>query len=241
MATHFARWTINSTHAFSTRLSEECLSHAEQLPERRRLRFLASRSLLAELLFMLYGTKLLPKIITTVSGRPHFADRTLVDFSIAYAGNSVGVLVATEGRCGLDMELTRAYGTTGSSQVPAFSNNESIWIDNQKDPSEARAQLRTLRQSAFKLTGSSNTLQLLPGAGRIRVANQTDVEAISDVEDVLVWACTVSPAIEKLTLWDFESPDGWHSLQDVQARRRAPDGRIIRFTSQPSEKMLYSN
>lgn len=241
MATHFARWTMNPKYAFSTRLSEECVTCAEQLPERRRLRFLASRSVLAELLFMLYGIKQLPKIITTVAGRPHFADRTLVDFSVAYAGNSVGVLVATEGRCGLDMELTRAYGTTSSSHAQAFSSNESIWINNQNDPSEARAQLRTLRQSAFKLTGNNDALQLLPGAGRIRVANQTDVEAISDVEDVLVWACTVSPGVGKLNLWDFESPESWHSLKDVNARRRDPDGRIIRFTSQPSEKALYSS
>ena len=238
MATHFARWTINSANPPSSRLDDEYLSHAQSLSERRRVRFLASRTLLAELLFMLYGIQQLPKIITTVAGRPYFADRTLQDFSIACAGNSAGVLLTTEGRCGLDIELPRSYGSL-PTQFPAsdFSNNESAWITNQSDPNEARAQLRALRQSVFKLTGSDEALQLIPGAGRMRVANQTQIEAISDVEDILVWACTVSPAIEKLSLWEFDARSGWHSLKDVQARRSDPDGRIIRFTSQPYEKI----
>ncbi|MCT4713987.1 hypothetical protein MUA01_03135 [Enterobacteriaceae bacterium H18W14] len=241
MATHFARWTINSSYPSSSRLDPECFSYAQTLPERRRARFLASRTLLAELLFMLYGIKKLPKIITTVAGRPHFADRTFTDFSIAYAGNSVGVLVTTEGRCGLDMELPRSFGAIPSSlPTPAFSSNESTWINNQNDPTEARSQLRTLRQSVFKVTGSDEALQLIPGAGRLRVMNQSHIEAISDVEDILVWSCTVSPAIEKLSLWEFDG-QGWMSLKDVPSRRSDPDGRIIRFTSQPYEKALFPN
>lgn len=239
MATHFARWTINSTYPFSSRLDQECFNHAQNLPERRRARFLASRTLLAELLFMLYGIKTLPEIITTEAGRPHFADRTLSDFSIAYAGNSVGVMVTTEGQCGLDMELPRSFGTIFPA-LPAFSSNESTWINNQNDPNEARCQLRTLRQSVFKVTGSDEALQLIPGAGRLRVMNQSHIEAISDVEDILAWSCTVSPAIEKLSLWEFDEK-GWKSLKDVPSRRSDPDGRIIRFISQPFEKALFSN
>lgn len=232
MATHFARWTINSTHPSLSRLDDDCLSYAQSLPERRRARFIASRTLLAELLFMLYGIKQLPQIITTVAGRPHFTDRTLPDFSIAYAGNSVGVVLATEGLCGLDIELPRSSGLLPSIfSAPQFSSNESTWINNQSDPGESRTQLRTLRQSVFKLTGSDEALQLIPGAGRMRVMNQTHVEALSDVEDILVWACAVSPAIEKLSLWEFDAQHSWRSLKDVPARRSDPDGRIIRFTS----------
>lgn len=242
MATHFARWTINPACPFSSRLDEESLSYALSLPERRRARFLASRTLLAELLFMLYGIKQLPKITTTAAGRPYFIDRTLSDFSIAYAGNSVGVLLTTEGRCGLAMELPHSFGALPSSlPAPAFSSNESTWINNQNDPAEARAQLRTLRQSVFKVTGSDEALQLIPGAGRLRVMNQTHIEALSDVEDILVWACTVSPEIEKLSLWEFIDPQEWRRLKDVPPRRSDPDGRIIRFTSQPYEKALFHN
>jgi len=242
MATHFARWTINPKFPFSSRLNEECLAFAQQMPEHRRSRFLASRSLLAELLHMLYGIQQLPKIVTTAAGRPHFADTSLMDFSIAYAGNKVGVLVTTEGRCGLDFEINQSFGNLPSvASASIFRSNESIWINTQKNPGEARAQLRTLHQSAFKLTGREESWQLLPGAGRIRTNEQSEIEAISDVEGLLIWGCVVSPAIEKLSLWEFESPQSWHSLWDVKSRYRDPNGSIIRLTSMSSEKALYQN
>jgi outer membrane protein N len=56
MATHFARGILTQGHLASTRLSSACHNDARKLPEHRRSRFLASRALLAELLFMLYGT-----------------------------------------------------------------------------------------------------------------------------------------------------------------------------------------
>lgn len=239
MATHFARWTITPKYPFSSRLNDECHAHARQMPEHRRLRFLASRSLLAELLHMLYGIQQLPAIITTAAGRPHFADPSLMDFSIAYAGNKVGVLVTTEGRCGLDIEINQSFGNLPSvASGSAFRSNESIWINNQKNPGESKAQLRTLHQSAFKLTGCEESLQLLPGAGRIRVSDQSEIEAISDVEGLLIWGCVVSPGIEKLNLWEFESPQNWHSLWDVKSRYRDPNSSIIRLTSMSSEKAL---
>ncbi|TNV21148.1 hypothetical protein FH968_06820 [Buttiauxella sp. B2] len=242
MATHFARWTINPKSPFSSRLNEECHAQARQMPEHRRSRFLASRSLLAELLHRLYGIQQLPKITTTVAGRPYFADSSLMDFSISYAGNKVGVLVTTEGRCGLDIEINQSFGYLPSvASGSTFRSNESIWISNQKNPDEAKAQLRTLHQSAFKLTGREENLQLLPEAGRIRVSDQSEIEAISDVEGLLVWGCVVSPAIEKLSLWEFESPQNWHSLWDVKARYRDPNGSIIRLTSMSSEKAVHQS
>lgn len=103
MATHFARGTLTEGHLVSARLSSACHSEALKLPEHRRTRFLASRALLAELLFMLYGTSELPDILTQPEGRPVFADPALPHFSIAYTGNIVGVALTTEGDCGLDM------------------------------------------------------------------------------------------------------------------------------------------
>ncbi|TDX16001.1 phosphopantetheinyl transferase [Buttiauxella sp. BIGb0552] len=242
MATHFARWTINPKYPFSSRLNDECHAHARQMPEHRRSRFLASRSLLAELLHMLYGIQQLPRIVATAAGRPHFADPSLMDFSIAYAGNNVAVLITTEGRCGLDIEINQSFGHLPSvASGSTLRSNESIWINNQKNPDEARAQLRTLHQSTFKLTGREESLQLLPGAGRIRASDQSEIEAISDVEGLLIWGCVVSPAIEKLSLWEFEAPQNWHSLGDVKSRYRDPNGSIIRLTSMSSEKVLYQN
>ena len=64
MATHFARGILTEGRLVSARISSACHSEALKLPEHRRTRFLASRALLAELMFMLYGTSELPEIIT---------------------------------------------------------------------------------------------------------------------------------------------------------------------------------
>lgn len=107
MATHFARGILTDGHLTSTRLPSACHHAARQLPEHQRHRFLASRALLAELMFMLYGISELPDIVIQPNGRPVFFDVQLPHFSLAYAGNMVGVAITTEGICGLDMELQR--------------------------------------------------------------------------------------------------------------------------------------
>ncbi|CZW30847.1 protein YieE [Enterobacter hormaechei] len=125
MATHFARGTLTEGHLVSARLSSACHSEALKLPEHRRTRFLASRALLAELLFMLYGTSELPDILTQPEGRPVFADPALPHFSIAYTGNIVGVALTTEGDCGLDMELqrvTRSFHGAKNTRSPAMKS-----------------------------------------------------------------------------------------------------------------------
>ena len=156
MATHFARGILTEGRLVSARISSACHREALTLPEHRRSRFLASRALLAELMFMLYGTSELPDIITQPEGRPVFADPELPRFSIAYTGNIIGVALTTEGDCGLDMELQRAtrsfHGGNAHEDYP-LSSNEKLWVRNQNDPVEARAQLITLRQSIRKLCG----------------------------------------------------------------------------------------
>jgi phosphopantetheinyl transferase len=97
MATHFARGILSTGEPLSTRLSAACHQSARRLPEYRQARFRASRSLLAELLFMLYGISELPEIINEANGRPVFSDRHLPRFSISYTGNIVGVALTTEG------------------------------------------------------------------------------------------------------------------------------------------------
>lgn len=246
MATHFARGTFNADNVISPRLNDECHNEARELPEHRRYRYLASRSLLAELMFMLYGFKELPSLSRNPQGRPHFSDATLADFSLSYAGNMVGVALATDGRCGLGMELRRAArnltNPLASRSEPGLTSNETIWIANQNDPAEAKSQLMTLRRSVLKLTGHpEQELQLLPGAGRLRVADTPDVEAVSDAEDVLVWAIAVSPTTDKLKLWEFDSQQGWRGLPDTQKRTQGPDARLMRFTSLPAEKALILN
>ncbi|MGU3525226.1 4'-phosphopantetheinyl transferase family protein [Enterobacteriaceae bacterium C23F] len=249
MATHFARGILNDGHLHSVRLSSSCHNEARQLPQHRRARFLASRSLLAELLFMLYGISELPEMILRPDGKPVFRDSSHPRFSIAYAGNIVGVALTTEGECGLDMELQRATRSFHHPHAPetySFSSNETLWIKNQSDPNEARAQLQALRQSVLKLTGetqndSPQQLQLLPGSGRLRAARVLQIEAICDAEDVLVWSVAATPAIERLKAWEFDSKTGWRSLPDMQIRASEPAARLMRFTSLPAEKALILN
>jgi len=245
MATHFARGTLTEGRLVSNRLPSSCYNEAWKHPEHRRARFLASRALLAELLFMLYGTSELPEEITESEGRPAFADPELPRFSIAYAGNIVGLALTTEGDCGLDMELQRAPRSPDGSHAHdtyPLSSNENLWVRNQNDPQEARAQLITLRQSIRKLSGDASDcasqLQLLPGSGRLRAARAAQVEALSDAEDVLIWSIAVTPAIERLKIWEFDSRLGWHSLPDVPARANEPDARLMRLTSLPAEKAI---
>lgn len=247
MATHFARGIISEGHLVSTRLPLACHDTARQLPEHRRTRYLASRALLAEMMFMLYGISELPEIVIESSGRPTFSDISLPHFSLAYAGNMVGVAITTEGECGLDMELQRATRNFISphAQKHPFSNNEQLWIKNQNDPNEAQTQLVTLRQSVMKLIhqmqDDHGLLQLLPGSGRLRVARLGHVEVLCDAEDILIWSVAVSPAIESLKIWEFDSQKGWRYLADVQTRANDPASRLMRFTSLPTEKALILN
>ncbi|WP_253380769.1 4'-phosphopantetheinyl transferase family protein [unidentified bacterial endosymbiont] len=243
MATHFARGILTEGRLVSAKVSSASHTEALKLPEHRRTRFLASRGLLAELLFMLYGTRELPEIIIQPEGRPVFADPELPRFSIAYTGNIIGVALTTEGDCGLDMELQRATrGFNGVNPHNAYplSSNEKLWVRNQNDPLEARAQLITLRQSIRKLCGCASDdaalLQLLPGSGRLRASKATLVEALSDAEDVLIWSVAVTPAIERLKIWEFDSKRGWHSLPDVPERANESAARLMRLTSLPVEK-----
>lgn len=68
MATHFARGILTEGHLISVRLPSQCHQEARNIPPHRQSRFLASRGLLAELMFMLYGIGELPEIVTLPKG-----------------------------------------------------------------------------------------------------------------------------------------------------------------------------
>ena len=241
MATHFARGILTDGQLVSARLPSSCHDRARALPEHHRNRYLASRALLAELVFMLYGISELPEIIIQPNGRPVFADRSLPHFSLAYAGNMVGVAIATSGLCGLDMELqraTRSFHTPHAPERHDFTSTERLWINNQSDPNEAQAQIVTLRQSVLKMASqpqdTSGFLQLLPGSGKLRAAQSEPIEALCDAEDVLIWSVAVSPAIESLKIWEFDTKRGWRCLTDIQTRANNPATRLMRFTILPA-------
>lgn len=240
---HFARGAITSPSLISLRLHEKTYHQANQLPSHRRTRFLASRTLLAELLFMLYGITPLPDIALSPSGRPYFSDTTLPDFSISYAGNMVGVLLVAEGRCGLDMRLQGNFAPFSlEATPPAYSSNERVWVNNQLDPNEALSQLSALRQSILKLTERPGiSLQLLPISGRLKIDNVPHIEAVSDVEDILVWGCATTLGIEDLQVWAFDHHHSWQRLTDMHTRSQRPGSQTIRLTRMGSETSISSH
>ncbi|WP_268648135.1 4'-phosphopantetheinyl transferase family protein, partial [Escherichia coli] len=107
----------------------------------------------------------------------------LPDFSLAYASNTVGVLLSDEGKVGLDIEVMRARGSRQSAlqnahQTPA----ESAWIGAQDDRLEAETQLWSIRQSVLKISGLGNsgqsTLRLHPFSGHLRSSATPDVQVM---------------------------------------------------------------
>lgn len=235
MASHFARWIQTDACIPLHRLSPRITEAARNLPERRRMRFLAARMLLAEMLLRLYGIPQLPDITQSPNGRPCFIDPRLPDFSIAYAGNMVGVLLAGEdGLVGLDMEIVRAHSRQTLEHFSReISPAEKAWVQAQADPDEAATQLWTLRQSVLKLTDNQkkDSLQLHPASGRMRSLLLPQAEAVSDVEPLIIWSCALSPGCERLSLWEVNN-SGWKSLQDIPARAQQLGPRAMRLSSQ---------
>ncbi|QHM73147.1 4'-phosphopantetheinyl transferase family protein [Mixta intestinalis] len=244
MASHFVRWTLAQYRADVQRIPADIVESARFLGEKRRSRYLAARMLLAELMLRVYGMSQLPALTTTNSGRPCFIDPDLPDFSIAYAGNVIGVLLAEENsRAGLDMEMVRAHSRqTVEHHMQHLSSGERAWINAQQDPLEAITQIWTLRQSVLKLTGEnsdcSTSLRLHPASGRLRSQVLADVQAVCDVEPLLIWSCALSPATSRLRLWEIDNYHNWTALRDIEMNKANMGPHTLRLTSMPPERQL---
>ncbi|NIF24469.1 4'-phosphopantetheinyl transferase family protein [Candidatus Pantoea multigeneris] len=242
MAGHFVRWMgSNDLPGEALNVPQTVIDSANRLPDKRRSRFLAARMLLAQLMLRIYGIDQLPPLIVTHCGKPAFADTMLPDFSIAYAGNVVGVLLADEGgKAGLDMEIVRAHSRQSQAQLmQSLTSGEIAWINAQQDFMEAVTQIWTLRQSILKIGGDQqnamNLLRLHPAAGRLRSTLNPDIQAICDAEPMLVWSCALSPATQWLHLWEWSQERGWQDLRDVEMTRPNIGPRALRLTSLPQE------
>jgi len=231
--------------ADAMRMPQDVIDQARQLPDKHRGRFLIARLMLAQLMMRVYGITTLPTLVTQSNGRPAFADRDLPDFSIAYAGNMVGVLLAEEGgRAGLDMEIVRAHSRQTQEQLmQSLTSGERTWINAQQDFMEAVTQIWTLRQSILKLTGEGSdnmaSLRLQPAAGRLRSTIYPDIQAVCDAEPTLVWSCALSPATQRLHLWEIDASQQWHALRDVEMSKPNIGPRTLRLTSSPLERSAH--
>ena len=86
------KWRLTFPRDFNGRTSDFCSSplrchqEARNIPLHRQSRFLASRGLLAELMFMLYGIGELPEIVTLPKGKPGFQRiKICLRFAVSYA------------------------------------------------------------------------------------------------------------------------------------------------------------
>lgn len=237
MGSHFARRILVHRSPSVQRLPQHMIDFASTLTQKRRVRYLAARSLLAELMLHVYGITQLPALTQDVCGRPRFVDRYLPDFSIAYAGNIVGVLLAEEGsRAGLGLEIFRAHCRQTREQfLRDLSSGEKAWINTQNDPSEATLQLWSMRKSLLKLTGTLDSLRLHPASGRLRSLHFPDIQAISDVDPLIIWSCALSPGSEWLHLWEYDEEKHWTKLQEIQVNRPEMGQRILRLTNLSQE------
>lgn len=242
MASHFARWTLVHSNPQLNRLPDSLIASALSMNDRRRTRYLAARTLLAEMMMRIYGIQQLPALKTSNAGRPSFEDGELPDFSIAYAGNVIGVLIAEEGgRAGLDLEILRVHSRQAQEQhAQHISSAEKAWIHAQSDPEEAATQLWAIRQSVLKLTSEGDSqndaLRLHPASGRLRSLTVPDVQALSDVEALMIWSCALSPESQRLHLWEYDGEDSWQLLKKINQNKQDIGPRALRLTSLPPEK-----
>ena len=238
MACHYAKWTLSDTQPDLRRLNPELATAAAAFSVKRRQRYLHGRGLLAEMMAYFYGIPLLPKIITPPSGRPCFADTNLPDFSLAYAGNTLGVMLSSEGKVGLDMEVIRARSSRILQLHNAhLSSAEQAWVAEQNEPMEASTQLWCIRQSVLKLSGLGNsglnTVRLHPASARLRSSVLPDVQVASDSDSLFAWACAQSPTLGRMVQWRYHPDTGFSQIQESLTAQQALSSHFMKMLSLP--------
>ncbi len=240
MACHFVRWNVTEAELDTHRLSKDLILSANSIAPKLRKTLLSSQVLLAELMFYLYGIPTLPEIITLPNGRSSFASADLPSFIFASAGNTVGVMLSSEGYVGLELEILHAHRAQADSQQPPLSAVEQMWISMQNDPLESTSQLFCIRQSALKLLGqnesSANTLTLHPASGRLRSSILPDVQVMSDIDGALTWACAHSPAFSTLLCWQYMPSQGFVRTQILSPQQQNDSPHFMKLTSLPPAK-----
>ena len=240
MACHFARWAITENEPDIHRLPTDVLTFANTLSPKPARRFIHGRVLLAELIFYLYGIARLPQIIILPSGRPSFAASGLPDFSLAYAGNTLGVMLSSEGKAGLDLDVLHARSASHQPRPSALSGAEKNWVALQSDPDESASQLECIRQSVHKLSGqsdiTSDTLSLHPSSGRLRSSVTSDVQVMSDIDGPIVWSCAHSPAIQRLICWCYDPDEGFIRIATFSPQQQVDSLHFMKLTSLPPAK-----
>lgn len=240
MSCHFVRWTSTEAPPNLQRLPHELVLSANGFATKRRERYLKSRALLAEMMFYFFGHQQLPKLLVSSDGRSYFADPSLPNFSVGYAGNTIAILLSEEGCVGVDIEIIHMRST---NQTPAAMQTqtpaEKAWIEAQRDPLEAATQLCTIRHSLMKIPRPNScraeNLKLHPASGRLSSTALPAVEVMSDIDDYLAWACAHVPTLNRLDIWTYSSDMGMKKTGEIVQQQRQ-SLRHMKLTSHPAEK-----
>lgn len=142
---------INQATINFSLLSPQIIAEADKLTCQRKTQFLVCRSILAHLLKQHYQIAKLPAIVIGQNSRPIFADKELPDFNISHSRHCVAVAIASEGKVGVDIELTRERTNYLAIAQTFFSDIENLWLNKQTNKLDSFWQLWTLKESALKL------------------------------------------------------------------------------------------
>ncbi len=237
MESHLAWSNIIAPQANRDRLPDDLRSAALNHPLPRRRRYLQSRLLLAEMMYQLYGCERLPPIAIASNGRPCFADPALPDFNVSYAGNVVAIMLSHTGRVGVDIEFVRVNQNSKYAQLQLqfLTAAEHLWLRGQYDPSEAIAQLWTIRESVLKISGLGkngfHTLQLQPSSGKIRSSVTPSVQSICHVTGGIAWACSQSPALGDIHFWKMRDSGTLENVKKQTERELKHSASCLRFSN----------
>lgn len=240
MSCHFVRWTSTDALPDLQRLPDELIASLQRLPTKRRERSLKSRAMLAEVMFHFFGYPMLPALTQAPHSRPCFTDPRLPDFCLAYAGNTVAILLSETGHVGVDIEIVHLRsGHPVPLHLQGHTSSEQAWINAQSDPLEAAIQLRTLRQAIVKMSPKSlwkvNSLKLHPASGRLRSTLFPALEAISDIDDYLAWGCAQIPTLDHLVTWVYAANGTLCKTGEIVQQQRHSQ-RYIKLISQATKK-----
>lgn len=178
----------------TTRLSQDVLSKLPTLNELRQKQYLASRALLAELLFQRLNIETLPEISAQNNGRPQFIQPNLPDFNISHSGDYVMIALAHHCRIGTDLEIKRERRRLLDLARYSFSLSEVNWLEQLDAQSQTDGfwQLWTIRESILKLEAKGvwqmKAVELAPLTQQINSEFSQQLHCLTYQNDLISWS-----------------------------------------------------
>ena len=198
----------------TTRLPPDILNKLPALNELRQKQYLASRALLAELLFQLLNIVQLPEMVTSNNGRPQFIQPDLPDFNISHSDDQVMIALMNHGRIGIDLEVKRERRRLLDLARYSFSPLEVSWLEQLDESSKTAGfwQLWTIRESILKLIAKGvwqmKEIELNPLTQQINSTFAQPLYCLTHQNDHISWSISTDHPLDPnhVTLFHVE-PD----------------------------------